>query len=189
MADAPRVSQRALLDAAEKLDAVLTAYQRAAHGFLKLTLDSRKNVVRAAESLSEIARIDNELSAEVGRLVAAIAQVRDSQQTTAEAVQRRALEMLERKDALEGLLARLEGLAGEVRDVGASFPDDRELTGEELGRMGARIGELSESALAFATEAQAVGFDDLAAEGQALRQQLLSVKNRTVRIEQRTPRA
>jgi chromosome segregation ATPase len=186
MADAQRPTQRTLLEAAAKLDAVLAAYQRAAHGFLKLKLDSRKNVGKAAELLAQISRIDEELSAEVGRLVAAISQARDGQQTTAEAVQQRALEVLERKNALEGLLARLEGLAAEVRDVGAAMPD-RDPTVDELGRMGERIGELSESALAFATEAQAVGFDDLAAEGQALRQQLLAVKNRAARMERRTP--
>lgn len=190
MADGPRIPQRLLLDAAAKLDAALNAYQRAAHGFLKLKLDSRKNVGRAAESLAQIARIDEELSAEVGRLVAAIAQARDGQQSTAEAVQQRALEVLERRNALEALLGRLETLAGEVRDMGSAMPDDdRDLTGAELDRMGQRIGELSESALAFATEAQALGFDDLAAEGQALRQQLLAVKNRATRMQRGMPRA
>jgi hypothetical protein len=190
VADGPRIPPSLLLDAAAKLDAALAAYQRAAHAFLKLKLDSRKNVGRAAESLAQIAHIDEELSAEVGRLVAAIAQVRDGQQQTAEAVQRRALEVLERRNALETLLARLEGLAGEVREMGGAMPDDdRSLTGAELARMGERIGELSESALAFATEAQALGFDDLAADGQALRQQLLAVKNRAARMERRMPRA
>jgi methyl-accepting chemotaxis protein len=189
MADGPRATQRALLDAAEKLDAALAAYQRAAHGFLKLKLDSRKNVARAAEGLAEISRIDQELSAEVGRLVAAIAQVRDGQQATAEAVQQRALEVLERQGAIEELLARLEGLAAEVREFGGSVPDDRPLTTDELDTFLQRIGDLSDGAHAFATEAQALGFDDLAAEGQLLRQQLLSVKNRTARMERRTPHA
>ncbi|HKE17535.1 MAG TPA: hypothetical protein VKB80_21820 [Kofleriaceae bacterium] len=189
MADAARPPQRMLIEAAAKLDAALAAYQRAAHGFLKLELDSRKNVGKAAELLGQIAGIDDELSAEVGRLVAAIAQARDAQQTTAEAVQQRALEVLERKNALEGLLARLEALAGQVRELGVAMPDGRDPTVAELGTMGERIGELSESALAFATEAQAVGFDDLAAEGQGLRQQLLAVKSRAERMERRTPRA
>jgi hypothetical protein len=185
--DAP-LPKRSLLEAAEKLDQVLSAYQRAAHGFLKLKLDSRKNVARAAEGLAEIARIDEELSTEVGRLVTAIAQMRDGQQATAEAVQRRALEVLERKGALEGLLVRLEGLAADVRALGGSVPDDGQLSSDDLGRVVEQIGALSDSALAFATEAQASGFTDLAAEGQVLRQQLLSVKNRTARVE-RTPPA
>ena len=188
MPDAPRSPQRSLLDAAEKLDAALSAYQRAAHGFLKLKLDSRKNVAKAAEGLAQIARIDDELSAEVGRLIGAIAQLRDGQQSTAEAVQRRALEVLERKSALEALLGRLEQLAAEVRALGGLVPEDRHLTTDELGQVGQRIGELSDGALAFATEAQTSGFDDLAAEGQVLRQQLLAVKNRTARMERRTPR-
>jgi hypothetical protein len=189
MADAPRQPQRSLLDAAEKLDAILDAYQRAAHGFLELKLDSRKSVARAAEGLQQIARIDGELSAEVGRLVGAIAQLRDGQESTAEAVQRRALEVLERKGALESLLGRLEELASEVRELGGMVPENRQLTAEELGRVGERIGELSDGALAFATEAQTRGFDDLAAEGQGLRQQLLAVKNRTARMERSTPRS
>jgi hypothetical protein len=189
MPDGPRPPERALLDAAEKLDAALAAYQRAAHGFLKLRLDSRKSVAKAAEGLAQIARIDDELSSEVGRLVAAISQLRDTQQGTAEAVQRRALEVLERKQALEGLLARLEGVAAEVRELGNLMPDDRQLTAEELAAVRHRIGELSDHALAFATDAQAKGFDDLAAEGQALRQQLLAAKNRTARMERREPHA
>lgn len=188
MSDAQRSPQRSLLEAAEKLDAVLSAYQRAAHGFLKLKLDSRKSVAKAAEGLAQIARIDEELSAEVGRLVGAIAQLRDGQQATAEAVQRRALEVLERKSALDGLLTRLEGLAADVRALGGSVPDDGHLTTDDLGRVIERIGALSDSALAFATEAQATGFADLAAEGQSLRQQLLSVQRRTSKVE-RTPRA
>ncbi|HTE52505.1 MAG TPA: hypothetical protein VK698_16750 [Kofleriaceae bacterium] len=188
MADAPRRA-RPLLDAAEALAEALDAYQRAAHGFLKLKLDSRKNVAKAAEGLASIARIDEELSTGVGRLVAAVSELRDGQQSTAEAVQRRAHEVLERKEALEALLARLEQLAGEVRDLGGLVPDDRGLTVDELGLVGRQIGQLSDSALAFATDAQARGFDDLAAEGQALRQQLISVQNRTARMERHTPRS
>ena len=93
MPDAPRPPPRSLVDAAEKLDAALAAYQRAAHGFLKLKLDSRKNVARAAEGLAQIAQIDGELSAEVGRLVAAIAQLRDGQQV---ALDRQTLQLFAR---------------------------------------------------------------------------------------------
>ena len=188
MADAPRRG-RPLIDAAEALEAALEAYQRAAHGFLKLRLDSRKSVAKAAEGLAQIARIDDELSARVGQLVAAVATLRDAQQTTAEKIQQHAQEVLARKQALEELLARLEALAGEVRDLGGSMPDDGALTSDDLDGVIQRVGQVSDSALAFATDAQARGFDDLAAEGQALRQQLLSVKNRTARMERRTPRS
>jgi hypothetical protein len=178
-----------LLEVAEKLDEVLLSYQRAAHGFLKLRLDSRKSVAKAAEGLAQIQRIDEELSGHVGQLVAAIARLRQGQEKTAEAVHRRALEVLERKSALESLLSRLEALAADVRSLGNLMPGDGRVAPDELGRIAQRVGELSDGALAFATEAQAVGFADLAAEGQALRQQLLAVKSRAARMERRTPPA
>lgn len=188
MADAPRQG-RPLIEAAEALEAALEAYQRAAHGFLKLRLDSRKSVAKAGEGLATIARIDDDLSGRVGQLVAAVATLRDAQQTTAEKIQQHAQEVLVRKQALEELLGRLESLADEVRDLGGSMPDDGALTTDGLGGVIERVGQVSDSALAFATDAQARGFDDLAAEGQALRQQLLAVKNRTARMERRTPRS
>lgn len=187
MGDGPR--QPSLLEVAERLDAVLQSYQRAAHGFLKLKLDSRRSVAKAADGLAQIQRIDEELSGQVGQLVAAIVRLREGQESTAEAVQRRALEVLERKGALEALLSRLELLAADVRALGGLMPSEGQPGPDELARVAQRVGELSDSALAFATEAQAVGFADLAAEGQALRQQLLAVKNRAARMERRPPPA
>jgi hypothetical protein len=191
----PRRHQ-ALVDAAGKLDEALTAYEKAAHGFLKLRLDSQKNLARASEALGEITRIDEELSVQVSALVSAIAAVRDEQQGRAEAVQKQALEVLERRQALQGLVERLGGLGEQVlaareRLMGGEGGEPAGATGpaEDLRRATELLGELAEQIKIFAEDAKGEGFADLAEEAYALRQQLLAVKSRADRFDKSIPQA
>jgi hypothetical protein len=178
-----------LLAAARQLAEALTGYEQAARDVLKARLDSRRDVEHASEALVQVARIDEQLAARVSALVGAISGVRDRQQADAEAVQRRAAEVLERKKALDALLARLGLLGDAVKAVGALFDAVRKDPSQGLDDAIARTGELADLAQAFALEAQTQGFADLVAEGHALRQQLLSVKSKLGLVKERTPRA
>jgi hypothetical protein len=177
-----------LVDAATKLEASLLAYERASHDLLKLALDSRKSVERAADALARIAQLDGELAAAVSGLVGTITGVRDRQQAEAESVQQRAAEVVARKLVLDALLERLRGLAGNVRSVGEML--DRVRTqGTALAPVLDEITGLIDQAHGFANEAQAQSFADLAADGHALRQQLLAVKNKAGLLKSKLPEA
>lgn len=174
--------ERPLVAAAEKLDSMLASYDRAAHALLKQKLDSRKNLAKAADLLNDVARAEEALSGEVGQLVAAIAAARDRQQKQAEEVQARALEVLARKDALEPLIQAFQALATEVGKLSdaeaAAGPGALDAMLEEVGKLGDR-------AKSFAEEAKEAGFDDMAAEGHTLREQLLNIQKNAQRRSKR----
>jgi hypothetical protein len=179
-----------LIAAAEKLEASLAGYARATHDLLKVTLDSKKNVERAADALARVAALDEELASSVSGLVGIISAMRDRQQAEAESVQQKAVEIVQRKQVLDGLLEQLRGLAGEVRQVGEMLDAVRKKDeGATLGQVLDRISQLIDQAHGFANEAQAKDFADLSADGHALRQQLLSVKNKAGLLKGKMPEA
>jgi hypothetical protein len=178
-----------LLVAARQLQEALSGYERIAHDLLRGELDSRRSVERAAQALAGIAQADEELRQRVGELVGAITGVRDRQQLDAESVQQRALLVVERKRALDALLTRMAKLGESVKAVTALFDAARRAPGEDLGDAEKRVGELADLAQGFALEAQTQGFPDLVADGQALRQQLLSIKSKLGLVKDRVPRA
>jgi hypothetical protein len=180
---------RPLVEAAERLDGALLTYQRTVHELLKLDLNSRRGLERAADVLGNIAALDQELAGQVTALVGIIATLRDRQQGDAEAVEKRAVEIAARKQVLDGLLQRLVLLADGVKQVASLFEAVRAQGGPGDANLGEAIGSidtLADASQAFATDAQTAGFADLAAEGQALRQQLLYVKNK-VKLLDRKP--
>ncbi len=178
---------RPLVEAAERLDTSLLTYQRTVHELLKFDLDSRRGVERAADALGKIAALDQELAGQVTALVGIIATLRDRQQGDAEAVEKRAVEIAARKQVLDGLLQRLSLLADGVKQVASLFEAVRaQGGGQGLGEAIDSIDTLADASQAFATDGQTAGFTDLAAEGQALRQQLLYVKNK-VKLLDRKP--
>lgn len=177
----------ALVEAAERLEGSLAGYQRTVHELLRLSLDSRRGVERAADVLAQIAQLDQELAGQVTGLVGIIGTLRDRQQADADAVEKRAVEIAGRKALLDALLQRLVVLADGVKQVAALFETVRQAGGGEgLGDAIESIDTLAGASQSFATDAQASGFPDLAAEGQALRQQLLYVKNKVRLLDRKS---
>jgi hypothetical protein len=176
-----------LVEAAERLEIALADYQRTVHELLRLELDSRRGVERAAQVLVDIHQLDQQMAGHVTGLVGIIATLRDRQQGDAEAVEKRAVEIAGRKQLLDGLLQRLSLLADGVKQVAGLFEIVRMQGGAEgLSEALGSIDTLADVSQAFATDAQTAGFADLAAEGQGLRQQLLYVKNK-VKLLDRKP--
>ncbi|HTM19400.1 MAG TPA: hypothetical protein VL172_02795 [Kofleriaceae bacterium] len=177
-----------LVEAAERLETALTEYQKTVHELLRLELDSRRGVERAARVLVDIHALDQQLAGHVTGLVGIIATLRDRQQGDAEAVEKRAVDIAGRKQLLDALLQRLSLLAEGVKQVAALFEAVRAQggsAGEGLAEAVGSIDTLAEASQAFATDAQTAGFADLAAEGQALRQQLLYVKNKVQLLDRK----
>jgi hypothetical protein len=169
-----RSEERPLVAAAERLDDAMSAYDRTAHGFLRQKLDSRKNLAKAAEAMNEVLRHEEKLSSEVGALIGAITHARDQQQHKAKEVHTRALEVLRRTEQVEPLLVQYQALAQAVSDLVDRAANLGGAAG--LDAILEAVEELGGRARAFATEAQSQEFGDLAAEGHALREQLLAIK-------------
>lgn len=187
----PAPGSRPLVEAAEKLDASLAQHGRATRELLRLDLDSRKNVEKAGELLSRIARADQELADDMQGFVAALTEARVQQQADAEQVQARALELVGRREALEGLNGRMRLLAEAIRAVGELLEQLKTSGGGGAGVSEAlgKLGELGELARGVSEDARAAGFDDVAGEAHAMRQQLEAVVRRAEVLERSVPRA
>jgi uncharacterized protein YoxC len=177
-----------LVAAAEQLESVLAAYDRAAHALLRQKLDSRKNLSKAAELLHEVARAEQALSGEVGTLVAAIAQARDRQQAKSVEVQQRAAEVLARNEQLQPLIVAFQEIAEAVGRLGDAARDADQSV-DALGPLLEQVAALGERARAFAQDATERGFEDLAVEGHTLREQLLSLQRNAQRKSRQNPQA
>lgn len=183
-----RIEGTPLVEAAEKLAASLASYDRAAHALLKQKLDSRKNLAKAADLLSEVARAEEALSGEVGTLVAAIATARDLQQERSAEVQQHAQEVLARRDALEPLILAFQEIATAVGSLG-ELAREADQSVDQLGPLLEQVAALGERARAFAQDAKERGFEDLAAEGHSLREQLLALQHNAQRRSRQNPQA
>ena len=185
---AKRPESSPLVAAAEKLEAVLADYDRAAHALLRQKLDTRKNLAKAADLLTEVARAEEALSGEVRTLVAAIATERDRQQGLSLQAQERAKEVLARNEQLQPLIASFHEIALAVGALGDSaLAADQSV--DALGPLLEKVEALGERARVFAQEATERGFEDLAAEGRTLREQLLALQHNAQRRSRQNPQA
>ena len=92
----------------------------------------------------------------------AITALRDRQQSDAEEVRRRAVEVVERKKVLDELLVRLRGVAEAVKEVAGLLEAAKE--GERpVDDALARIGALVDEAQSFAADAKASDFHGITA--------------------------
>jgi hypothetical protein len=190
----PKSPPSALVVAAEALEEALAGHGRATRELLKLSLDSKKNVLRASEAVTRLVQHEDELAAGMRDLGAALNQARDAQQVEAEQGQARAAEIVERRAVLERLLDRQEMLGQAVRAVGSLLEQlraggDDSASDAGLGEVLARIDDLGSLADGFARDAHTAGFADLASEGHAIRQQLQAVAARAGKLRPNRPQA
>jgi hypothetical protein len=156
---------------------------------LQVPLDSQRNLARAAEKLGELAAIDERLQPLLKGLMTAVSDLVKEQQAQAEALAGRAEELRRRRDAYEALLARYGGLgksALELNELVRAFASGaavaaqggRAAEGPSLENVQETMGKLVESAAEVAQAARNDDFEDLAAQADALRQQLLAARNK-----------
>jgi len=194
-------SDSPLLIAAGAFDETLRRFAALADGLRKGTLDSQRNLERAAEALKEVAGCEEELQAHAQALMAALNSARDSQQSQAEAVRLRALEIKARSEVLALLMRGFEAIGKEAAGLNASAQQlaSRKRSPDEMVKDGdllAGLDELQEKMTAvlasgeqLAGEARRADFEDLSRKVDSLRQQILAARNKIGLLKEALVRA
>jgi DNA repair exonuclease SbcCD ATPase subunit len=178
-----------LATAAEALETELRRYAELATSLQASRLASEKDLRRAAQALNELRTSDARLGELVQALVAAVASARDRQQSQADAVRARTVEIARRSETLTSLLSRFEALGKDAAEVNRlvqqSASGDSEANGPGhagLQEADARLGRLADDARAIEQAAQAEEFMELARRAESTRTQLLSARNALRRL-------
>jgi hypothetical protein len=178
-----------LAAAAEALETELRRYAELATSLQASRLASEKDLRRAAQALNALSTSDARLGELVQALVTAIGSARDRQQSQADAVRARSLEIARRSETLVSLLSRFEALGKDAADVNRlvqqSASGDREANGPrhaDLQEADARLARLVDDAQAIEQAAQADEFTELARRAESTRAQLLSARNALRRL-------
>ena len=190
-----------LVASAEAFDATLKRFAALSDGLRKGALDSQRNLERAAEALKQVAGCEEELQANAQALMAALGIARDAQQTQAELVRVRALEIQARGEELTRLMRGFEAIGQDAAALNAS---DQQLashkrTPDEMVKDGALLAGLDElqermtGVLAagekLAADARASDFEDLSRKVDSLRQQILAARNKIGLLKEAIVRA
>ena len=135
---------------------------RSRDGLRKGSLDSQRNLERAAEALNEVAGCEEELQAHAQALMAALGSARDAQQAQAEAVRVRALEIQARTEELARLMRGFEAIGKDAAALNASAQQlaARKRTPDEMvkdGELLAGLDELQERMTAVLTSRREAG--------------------------------
>jgi hypothetical protein len=184
------LSDSPLVAAAEAFDATLKRFAALADGLRKGTLDSQRNLERAAEALKEVAGCEEELQVHAQALMTALGGARDAQQAQAEAIRVRALEIQARSEELARLMRGFEAIGKDAAALNASAQQlaARKRTADEMvkdGELLAGLDELQERMTAvlgggeqLAADARRADFEDLSRKVDSLRQQILAARNK-----------
>ena len=204
MATKPNVkssSASPLVEAAQAFSETLNRFGALANGLRKGELDSQRNLERAAQTLTEVARCEEELQAHAQALMAALGMARDTQQTQADAIRTRALEIQARTEQYAGLMRGFEALGKDAAALNASAQGlgARKRTAEEMvkdGELLAGLDDLQERMTAVAGSAEKLGadareanFEDISSKVDSLRQQILAARNRIALLKETIMRA
>ena len=197
----PRATDSPLVSAAEGFDATLKRFAALADGLRKGTLDSQRNLERAAETLQEVAGCEQELQAQAQALMAALSGARESQQSQAEAIRVRALEIQARSEVLARLIRGFEAIGKDAAALNASAQQlaARKRSADEMVKDGDLLAGLDElqgrmtavltAGAELAAEARRADFDDLFRKIDGLRQQLLAARNKVGLLKEALVRA
>jgi len=180
-----------LIAAAEAVEQELQRCEHLSAQLARERLDSEKNLRRAAQALSSISESGVRLGEQLTALLAAIDVARQRQETLSASVQATA-ELIRQRGAVFGtLMERWTTLGAHAAEVNQLAQRPPEKEGDTNGGSSAfeevegRLSRLAEEAESFAAAAAAEQFGDLARQGDALRTQILSVRNK-LRLARRT---
>lgn len=178
-----------LAAAAEALEQELQRFEELTVAARRVPLSSQKNLDRAARATRDAAENQEKVAVHLQALVAAITAARDRHQASAEAITARAQEIRERSAALDALAQRFAELGREatainekVQGVGPLRDDAPPARVAEvstaLGEIHEGMGRVVEGASALRADADAAGFEDMARQCDAMRQQVHSARNK-----------
>jgi hypothetical protein len=201
MAAKDRSPESPLVGAAQAFSETLQRFGALADGLRKGELDSQRNLERAAETLTEVARCEEELQAHAQALMSALGMARDTQQAQADAIRTRALDIQARTEQYASLMRGFEALGKDAAALNTSAQGlgARKRTAEEMvkdGELLAGLDELQErmttvaaSAEKLTTDAREADFEDIARKVDSLRQQILAARNRITLLKDTIVRA
>jgi chromosome segregation ATPase len=175
-----------LITAAGALRDGLRRFEKVVENLLKLPLNSQSNLERAAKLLTQAAEAEEQLGGEVRSLMSAIAALRDLQQQQAEAVKARARELEQRTEVYQSLMLRFGALGREAaglnevmqRVARARDAGDADALLAALQEANAGMTQVAQNAQSLTEEAEREQYGDVARHADALRQQLLSARNK-----------
>ncbi|GEN10769.1 hypothetical protein MFU01_58060 [Myxococcus fulvus] len=190
MSKRDKPQESTLVTAARSLDEGLERFEALAQQLQESPLQAEKHLEKASAILKALADMDEELRGRVAGLVGAISQVRDRQQTQAEAVQARAMELQQRTEIFKDLLVRYGSLgqsAGELnvrmqefaaQRQQAKTPEENAALATSFQSLQDRMGEVADEAQSLSQAAEEKDFNDIARQAESLRQQLMSARNK-----------
>ncbi len=172
-----------LSEAARGLESELRRFEDLAAEAQRARLDTKKGITRAAKATTDAAAAQEDVERALGELVKAIKTVRERHEANAEALKARGEEIGRRASVYATLLERFSALGDEGTRINALVVEVADGRGAEdvlraVGEVEERIGALVERARALVDDANAASVQDLAQQGEALRQQLLTARNK-----------
>jgi hypothetical protein len=167
-----------LVAATVALDEELQRVEKLAHAVLHLPLDSRRNLEKAARATGETVEAQTRVGERIRVMLEALNAARGRNETTVEALQKKSLEMKQRSDAFGGLMARFEAIGREARDITAMAQAAAGGGAEKLAELDTRMAQLADTAKSLWQDAGDGGWPELSRDAEALRQQVLAVKNK-----------
>jgi HPt (histidine-containing phosphotransfer) domain-containing protein len=168
----------ALVAAASDFDQELASYQRLGELFLRAPLNTVKHLERAKATLDELAGCEDRLQAAAQRLIGALGEARQRQESLAASVVGHAPALQGRNARLGELLAQMHSIAAEVAAI------NQNVTGSEptdVPEVAARVLALSTRAETLSGEARNADFEELADQAHALEQRLRAIAKKLER--------
>ena len=195
-----REKQSRLVEAAEALETEVGKFEEVSERVRTAEFNSQKNLERAAGWFKEVTEIDDRMGQRVRELIAAITEIRERQQKQAELVAARANELQSRTEIFQKLIHAYAALGQEAASLNLLVQEVYKLrqsgTAEGEAETAAKLGQITSGAEKLAGEAEKVatdasesGFGDIARQVEALRQQLLSARNKLNLLNEKVPRA
>ena len=163
-----------LAEAALALDHELRRFEDLAAQAGNLKLNTEKNLERATEALSRAAESQDRINTQVQKLVKAIGDARQTQESDAAVLMARAQEIAGRRKQFAEVLQRMGALgqmAKEVQELLKAGPGN-------LDEVQQRMQKVADDAAEIGQAAQSQEMEDLARQADTLRQQVLSAKNK-----------
>jgi hypothetical protein len=187
----------AITTSAAALEAELQRFMGLAATAVRIPLTSEKNLERAARATKDAAESEKRVLEHVSALGRAITVARETQQSSAAALNAHVEAIARRRTELDALLARFAALGEVVRAMNEAMhkitgykespyaPDTADDMHSAFDEMAASMTTAANHAQEVASEATAQDFDDLARQSEALRQQILALRNRLSLLQTR----
>jgi methyl-accepting chemotaxis protein len=173
--------------AAVALDEELERFQNLTASLQRLSLESPKNLERAAQTAEEATESQQRLGTRMQELIQGLATAREKNEQCAEVLRGRKAEIELRAKAIGGLVEHFGALAGMARDISQSAQrvgqeaksgGAPEKTIAEMFTLVARIDEVINEAKELSRKARDAKVAELADQVESLRQQLLAARNK-----------